>query len=205
MFHGGSISANMYADDMVLIIPSIYELQLMVNVCSNELNKLDLCINFNKSVALRIEKSYNKICSNIKAMGNDIKWVTVEKYLGIYIQRAHTIVCNFDKQKGKFFGSANCIFAKLGNLINTPVTLHHVQSIALPTLTYALEILSVTKTHMVSIEHPWSRMFMKLFKTFNLPIVQQCQYYSKLLPIQHIYTLHRMSFLTKIEGSNNIF
>ena len=39
--------------------------------------------------------------------------------------------------------------------------------------------------------------------TFNLPIVQQCQYYSKLLPIRHIDTVQRISYLTKIEGSNN--
>jgi hypothetical protein len=52
MFHGVLISAIMYADDLVLVTPSIYELQLMVNVCCNELKKRDLCINFDKSVAL---------------------------------------------------------------------------------------------------------------------------------------------------------
>ena len=137
-------------------------------------------------------------------MGSKIKWVTEAKYLGIYIRSGQKFVCNFDKQKAKFYHSANSIFAKLGNLQNTPVTLHLVQSIALPTLTYALEALALTKTQIVSLEHPWSRMFMKLFKTFNQAIVQQCQYYSNLLPVRHVYTLHRMGFLAKIETSNNL-
>ena len=81
-----------------------------------------------------------------------------------------------------------------------PCTLYH----SFPTLTYALEALSLNKTQIISIAHPWDRMFMKLFKTFNLTIVQQCQYYFKLLPVRHIYTLHGMSFVTKLENSNNI-
>ncbi len=34
-------------------------------------------------------------------------------------------------------------------------------------------------------------------------IVKQCQYYSQLLPIRHIYTLQRMNFLNNLEASNN--
>ena len=78
------------------------------------------------------------------------------------------------------------------------------QSIALPTLTYALEALALTKMQIVSLEHPWSRRFKKLFKTFNQAIVQQCQYCSNLLPVRHVYALHRMGFLTEIETSNNL-
>ena len=135
MFHGFSISAIMYADDLVLLSPSIYELQLMVNVCCNELNSLDLLINLDKSASLRIGKGYNKICRNIQAMESNIRWITEAKYLGLYIRSGQKFTCNFDKQRSKFYRSANCIFAKLGNL-NPPVTLHLVHSIALPTLTY---------------------------------------------------------------------
>ena len=156
MFHGFPISAIMYADDLVLLSPSIYELQLMVNVhvCCNELNSLDLLINSDKSASLRIGKGCNKICRNIQAIESNINWVTEAKYLGLYIRSWQKFTCNFDKQKSKFYRSANCIFAKLGNL-NTPVTLHLVHSIALPTLTYAIEALPLIKTQIISLEHPW--------------------------------------------------
>ena len=120
MFHGFSISAIIYADDLVVLSPSIYELQLMVNVCCNELNSLDLLINLDKSASLRIGKGCNKIFLNIQAMENNINWVTEAKYLGLYIRSWQKFTCNFDKQKSKFYRSTNCIFAKLGKL-NPPV------------------------------------------------------------------------------------
>ena len=83
MFHGFSISSIMCADDLVLLSPSIYELQLMVEVCCNELNSLDLRINLDKSASLRIGKGCNKICRNIQAMESNINWVTEAKYLGL--------------------------------------------------------------------------------------------------------------------------
>jgi hypothetical protein len=202
-FHGITISAIMYADDLCLISPSVYGLQALLNECCDELIDLDLCINFSKSVALRIGKRHNGSCCNLSASGSTIKWVTEAKYLGIYIRSGQKFACNFDKQKAKFYRAANCIFAKLGNLNNIPVTLHLVHSIALPTLTYALEAIPLTKTQVLSLEHPWSRMVMKVFKTFDQKIVEQCQYLSDLLPMRHIYTLRRMGFLSNIETSDN--
>ena len=76
-FHGFSISAIMYADDLVLLSPSIYELQSMLNVCCNELNSLDLLINLDKSASLRIGKGCNKICRNIQAMESNINRVKI--------------------------------------------------------------------------------------------------------------------------------
>ena len=75
----------------------------------------------------------------------------------------------------------------------------------LPTLTYAIEALPLTKTQIISLENPWSCMFMKIFKTFDQSIVHKCQYFSDILPIHHVYrpTIRRMSFLANIEASKN--
>ena len=94
----------------------------------------------------------------------------------MYIRSGQEFGFNFDKQKAKFYLAANYIFARLGTLENIPITLYLVPSIALPPVTYGLEALSLTKTRIISLKHPWSRMFMKLFKTFNLAVIQQCQY-----------------------------
>ena len=60
-----------------------------------ELIDLDLCINFSKSVALRIGKGHNKSCCNLAANGSTIQWVTEAKYLGIYIRSGVKVTCNF--------------------------------------------------------------------------------------------------------------
>jgi hypothetical protein len=51
---GLSVGAIMYADDLVLIAPSIAELQRMINTCCHELSQLNLTINVKKSAARRI-------------------------------------------------------------------------------------------------------------------------------------------------------
>ena len=109
---------------------------------------------------------------------------------------------NFDKQKATFYLSTNCIFAILGPLNNAPVTLHLMHSIALPTLTYALEALCLNKTQLISLDHPWTRMFLKLFKTFYLSFDHSCQYFSDLLPIRHAHSLRRMGSLRNLETSH---
>ena len=49
-------SAFMYADDLVLLSPSVYDLQTMIKVCCNELRDINLNLNIKKSSYLRIGK-----------------------------------------------------------------------------------------------------------------------------------------------------
>ena len=39
----------LYADDILIIAPSVSELQKIVNICEHELNRLDMLVNVNKS------------------------------------------------------------------------------------------------------------------------------------------------------------
>ena len=88
-------------------------------------------------------------------------------------------------------------------LDNVPVTLHLVYSIALPILLYACEAIHLFKTQLISLEHPWSRCFMKILSTYDAVIVQQCQLYAGLLPIRDYYTIRGMKFLRKLNSTEN--
>ena len=89
-------------------------------------------------------------------------------------------------------------------MINNPiVTLHLISTIALPCFTYAQEALSLTKTYIKSLEHPWSRVFMKLFTTFNEDIIHQCQYFTDYMPLEHIIFLKKFNFLNALKFSPN--
>ena len=48
----------MYADDLILLAPSISELQRMITLCCEELSLLDLKLNVEKSVGLRMGKNW---------------------------------------------------------------------------------------------------------------------------------------------------
>src|SRR5438132_10658792 len=74
----------MYADDLVLLSPSICELQNMLNVCCNELALLDLQVNVKKCSAIRIGNRYKSKCTDLILKDTKIPWTTEVKYLGIY-------------------------------------------------------------------------------------------------------------------------
>ena len=88
--HGCSIArqqlgAFMYADDLLLLSPSVHELQLMLNVCESELELLDLKLNAAKSACLRIGPRCAQPCYTLQSTSGAIPWVTEARYLGVYI------------------------------------------------------------------------------------------------------------------------
>jgi len=194
----------MYTDDLILLSPSICQLQNMLNMCCSEQTLLDLQVNVKKCSAIRIGNRYKNKCTDLTLNGIKIPWTTEVKYLGIYIVAATKFKCNFDAAKAKYYRSANAILAKLGNNNNKPVTLKLISTMALPCLTYSLEALSLNKTELVSLNSPWTRAFEKIFKTFDKNMIKQCQHYTGFMPMLHMYALKVMSFLEKLNSTENI-
>ena len=82
MFKGMSVSAIMYADDLVLLSPSVTELQVMLNVCCREFAKLDIFLNCAKCNAIRVGNRFHAKCVNLHANTEIIAWVSEARYLG---------------------------------------------------------------------------------------------------------------------------
>ena len=59
------VSIVMYADDILLLSPSVTALQDWLHVCESTLSSLDLFINPKKSVCLRIGPRCNIVCCDI--------------------------------------------------------------------------------------------------------------------------------------------
>jgi hypothetical protein len=203
LFKGMSVSAIMYADDIVLLSPSVTELQEMLDYFNRELSWLDLKINVKKSNAIRIGNRHYSKCVNL-CVNETIPWTKDAKYLGVTILLGNRFKCSFDKCKIKYYRTANAILAKIGNLSNKPVTMKLISTIALPILTYSVEALSLNKTELISLNHPWIRSFEKLFNTFDVNIVKQCMIYLDFLPISYQYIIKSMSFLSKLAASPSV-
>ena len=172
-------STLMYADDLVLLAPSVTELQMiMVNYCYSELKMLDLEINSSKSVAKRISSRCNTACNNLFVSNQYIQWAKETKYLGIFVVSGNTFKCDLNQPKCKLYRSANSILSKIGNCNNSTISTQLIVSIALPVLTYGIEALSLTKSKFNVQEHSWSRMFHKIFKTFDMSVIRECQFHT---------------------------
>ena len=127
-YKGFSVSALMYADDLILLSPSVTELQTMIEKCCEELALLDIKINPKKSNAIRIGNRFKVNCAELCAGQEVILWVKEAKYLAIHILSGRKFKCSFNKSKVKYYRAANAILAKLGNKDNTSVTLNMLAS-----------------------------------------------------------------------------
>ena len=64
-----------YADDILLISPSIAEIKRLLHSCEIELNWLDMAINFKKSCCVRIGLVMMHTCVSIASLtGHHITW-----------------------------------------------------------------------------------------------------------------------------------
>ena len=138
----------LYADDILLLAPSVNALQLLLSTCELELRKLDLFINSAKSVCLRIGP----------------------------IESAGHFRCSHEVAKKKFYSSFNGIFGKIGRVASEKVmVLNLISAKCIPCLLYASEALPFNSSQLKSLGFPLKRVLFKMFKTGSSDIVSQCQ------------------------------
>ena len=100
----------LYADDILLIAPSVCMLDKLLKICEHELDLLDMIINVKKSSCLRTGPRNNFSCSPIStSTGNVLPWARKIRYLGIYIRQSTNFKCSIDHAKRSFYRSASAI------------------------------------------------------------------------------------------------
>jgi len=76
-----------------------------------------------------------------------------------------------------FFRSVNAIFGKVGRTALEEVTLQLVFLKCIPALLFGLESMRLSKSEMKSLDLSFNRLLMKLFKTTNVSIINNCRLY----------------------------
>jgi len=82
--------------------------------------------------------------------------------------------CSLHHAKCGFYRAANAVFGKVGRIasLRSYITGQLVKSKCLPVLLYGLEVCSLTKTDLRSLDFVINRFFMKLFRTSNIDLVK---------------------------------
>ena len=100
----------LYADDILLLAPNVAGLQHILNVCEDELQQLDMCINVKKSVSIRFGPRFHADCVELGLkFGGTLKWVNSCTYLGNYFVTGCTLKCEFCNAKSQFFREFNAV------------------------------------------------------------------------------------------------
>ena len=197
-------SIIMFADDIILLSPSVTSLQSLLHICETELGYLELAINSKKSYCLRVGPRYSVNCVNLVSLsGNVIKWVSVVRYLGVYIRSARTFRCCFDSAKRSFFGSFNSIYGKIGGTTSEEVIIHLINTKCLPALLYSTEAIPLTKSDLKSLDFTFKRLLFKIFRTSSVDIVNDACTYFCISPVSDIIDKRQHTFMTKLRISDN--
>jgi len=166
----------LYADDIILLAPSVVSLEKLLHNCELELNWLDMAINSKKSFCLRVGPRYDvKRSKVVSSTGKVIPWSNEIRYLGIYIIGSRKFKCSLDIAKKSFYRAANAILGKVGRHASEDVILKLVSSKCMPVLLYGLEACPLNKAAVNSLDFVINWFFMKLFKSNNIDIVRKCQ------------------------------
>lgn len=149
------VGCILYADDLLLLSPSVCHLQNMVDICVEEATKINMSFNPKKCAVLRFGPRYNSPCAAVHIQGTPTEFVASAKYLGIMLRASRHFAVDLHHMKAQFYKSFNSVFHRACRLKDELVTLHLVSSFCRPHLLYATDCLGLTVTQMRSLRNTW--------------------------------------------------
>ena len=148
-------------------------------------------------------KRFKVTCVNLNVDNIEINCSDEIKILGTILVSASKFKISLSKNKISFYVNANKLFSKLG-CSNAPVFLSLLNSHCLSALLYNLEVMTLVKSEINSINFALTRTLMKLFNTFSNNNILECMFFSGQLPLDVILFVRKGKFLGKLMKKNNM-
>ena len=199
---GMYIGCILYADDIVLLSPSLYTLQKMINICLDEAVVIDMKFNPRKSAIMRVGSRYNTECEPILIDCNPIEFVNRAKYLGIYLLSSKSFKIHIHESKVKFFRAFNGLYHKCALAKPETVILELVNSYCKPHLLYGIESLNLLKSEINKLSNAWTCAISKIFHVTGDNVNTVCKMFDE-LPFFLVIALRKMNFLFNLKSSTN--
>jgi hypothetical protein len=188
----------MYADDIILLSPSVIGLQCMLDICFEFGVKNDIIFNSKKSVCLFVGiRKCDIVKCNMFLGVNQLSWVTEFKYLGMHFIAHKGLVVNVMPIKCKFYAALNSILCKC-KYAAEPVKLQLIKSFCLPLLTYCVGAVELKKKALVCLSVCWNDAFRKIFSYNRSESVKELMVCCGELDFLHIYDMARFKFLKSV-------
>ena len=199
-----NLSILLYADDIIIIAPSVDALEKLINVVEHELELLDMEINARKSKCIRIGPRFSVACASIfTSDGRELQWSDDICYLGVTIVSATSFKCSFTKMKQSFYIAFNSIFGKIGRLASEEVILELVKKKCMPALLYGLDACPISTSQINSLQFAVTGMLMKLFDTRNKSVIADCIEFFDFQTVRYAIGKRKSTFLLQYSVLNN--
>ena len=124
----------MYADDMLILSPTVRGLQTLLLSCQEYCDFWDIKLNPKKSRIMYFGKGYVNLCQ-VKLNDRPLELVSTWKYLGVDVKSGRDFSFTCENSIKKFYRCANAIL-RIGGQARELALLKLVESHCLPILTY---------------------------------------------------------------------
>ena len=143
----------LYADDILLLAPSVTALQKLLRACEQGLDSIDMSINVKKSCCIRIGVRHDKPCSKITTTdGREFVWADEIRYQ--YWAYLLCVLLNSNvlwiRLSGVFIVQPIVYLPELG--ASEEVMVQLLKHKCLPILLYALEVCNLDKRTLLSLD-----------------------------------------------------
>ena len=196
----------MYADDIIMVAPTISALQLLVAEGEQALNCLDMTINVKKCACMRIGRRHNVACLPILLSdGQLIQWTNSITYLGVTIVSATSFSCSFKESKCKFYRAFNAIFGKVGRSASEVVTVELLRAKCTPILLYAVEACPFKSSVINSLQFALTGAVMKIFNTKSKEIANVCANMFGISDVSSLINRRTSKFIKSFNSINSLY
>jgi len=104
MFLVSCVSIFLFADDILLLSPTLTGLQTLFNTREREHEELDVSVN---AMCIRFGHQFDAPCIELMSIhGDTLKWVCN----GVYFTSGRTFRCSYDSAEASFFRAFNAIY-----------------------------------------------------------------------------------------------
>ena len=162
----------LYADDILLVSPSVSAMQDMINICGKVASLLDLTFNVKKSCIFRVGPRHKLECSLLTIDKQPLMFVNEMKYLGVTFTSGKNLLPSYEKNKAKFFRAFNAIYAK-AKFSNELVCVFLLKTFCLPILLYASECFYLNKSQINTLQKPVNQALARIFRTYDTVVLNE--------------------------------
>jgi hypothetical protein len=187
----------MYADDIILLSPSVMGLQYMLDSCVDFGSRNDIIFNSKKSVCLIVGNRDCVVKCNMSLGGSDLSWTSKLKYLGVHFIANKNLIVDVLPIKCKFYAALNSILCKCKSAAE-PVKIQLIKSFCLPLLSYCAGAVELTNKSLNCLSVCWNDAFRKVFNYKRSESVKELLAYCNDIDFVHIYDMFRYKFLKSI-------
>jgi len=195
------VGCVMYADDLLLLSASLYDLQSMVSICCEELDKLDMRLNLKKSQIVRIGRLCTSCACSVVIDGISIEFVDELKYLGWYVLSSKSFKISLHHMRVRFYQCFNSLYAKCSDF-SEPVLQYLVNTYCKPYLLYGSDVIAWNKSDLSSISHAFNSAMCKIYKVKYESLACIYQFTGQ-SDIAHDIQDRRSRFITSLHHSHN--